>query len=93
MEEEEEVEEVEYLDPPKVLGDILESLAGAIFVDSKMSLEAVWKIFKPLFKKKIGEITNPCCLFLELPPLLLSLPQRFLQRKDPNRTHPGAIQP
>jgi endoribonuclease Dicer len=52
--DEEEIE-VEYLDPPKVLGDILESLAGAIFIDSGMSLETVWKIFQPLFHKKIGE--------------------------------------
>lgn len=51
-----EEEEIEYLDPPKVLGDILESLAGAIFIDSGMSLEVVWKIFKPLFDKKIGEL-------------------------------------
>ena len=38
-----------------MLGDILESLAGAVFIDSGMSLEAVWKIFQPLFDKKIGE--------------------------------------
>lgn len=44
------------MDPPKVLGDILESLAGAIFIDSGMSLEAVWKVFKPHFDKKIGEL-------------------------------------
>lgn len=44
------------LDPPKVLGDILESLAGAIFIDSGMNLEAVWKIFQPLFDEKIGAV-------------------------------------
>lgn len=47
-------EEIEDPDPPKVLGDILESLAGAIFIDSGMSLETVWEIFQPHFKKKIG---------------------------------------
>ena len=49
-------EEVEAIDPPKVLGDILESLAGAIFIDSGMSLESVWEVFQPLFDKKIGKI-------------------------------------
>lgn len=53
-EEEEEEELVEDLDPPKVLGDLLESIAGAIFIDSGMSLEAVWSIFRPLFDRKIG---------------------------------------
>ena len=43
------------LDPPKALGDVLESLAGAIFLDSGMSLEAVWKVFRPLFEEKISK--------------------------------------
>lgn len=54
-EEDSTEEEIEYLDPPKVLGDILESLAGAIFVDSGMSLEKVWEVFRPLFDKKISK--------------------------------------
>lgn len=70
-EEEEGTEEVvvEDLDPPKVLGDLLESIAGAIFIDSGMSLEAVWSIFQPLFDKKIGKfwyvfnLTFTFCLF------------------------------
>ena len=44
------------IDPPKVLGDILESLAGAIFLDSGMDLERVWEVFRPLFDKKISKI-------------------------------------
>lgn len=47
-------EEVEEIDPPKVLGDLLESLAGAIFVDSGLCLESVWKVFQPHFDRKIG---------------------------------------
>lgn len=54
-EEEEEVldddttcDELEGFDPPKVLGDILEALAAAVFLDSGRSLETVWKVFKPL---------------------------------------------
>ncbi|XP_039686333.1 endoribonuclease Dicer homolog 2 isoform X2 [Medicago truncatula] len=35
---------------PKVLGDIIESLAGAIFVDSGYDKEAVWKSIRPLLE-------------------------------------------
>lgn len=48
-------DEVIDIDPPKVLGDILESLAGAIFLDSGMDLEKVWGVFQPLFDKKISK--------------------------------------
>ncbi|ONM35314.1 dicer-like 104 [Zea mays] len=33
---------------PKVLGDIVESIAGAILIDSKLDLDLVWRVFKPL---------------------------------------------
>jgi endoribonuclease Dicer len=49
-EDEAEDEDVE---PPKVLGDLLESLAGAIFMDSGMDLQAVWNTLGPLFTEKI----------------------------------------
>ena len=55
-EEESEEEDEEEMEPPKVLGDVLESVAGAVFVDSGMSLEKVWNIFKPLIEKKISEL-------------------------------------
>lgn len=35
------------LDPPKVLADIVESVLGAIFIDSGRSLEIVWKVQQP----------------------------------------------
>ena len=47
-------EEMKVVDPPKVLGDIVESLAGAIFVDSGLCLECVWEVFGPHFERKIG---------------------------------------
>ena len=50
-----EESDIDELDPPKVLGDLLESVAGAIFVDSKMSLSTVWRVFRPLFQEKIGQ--------------------------------------
>ena len=59
MVEDGDEEEVEELDPPKVLGDLLESLAGAIFLDSGMNLETVWRVFKPLFRSKIGMPYTP----------------------------------
>jgi len=42
------------VDVPKVLGDIFEALAGAIFLDSGFSLDTVWKIFYRLMKNEIG---------------------------------------
>ena len=45
----------EDIDVPKVLGDIFESVAGAIFLDSGMSFDAVWSIIHPLM---INEISN-----------------------------------
>ncbi|CAL5041650.1 unnamed protein product [Urochloa decumbens] len=47
---------------PKVLGDIVESIAGAILVDSKLDLDVVWGVFKPL----LSPIVTP--ENLELPP-------------------------
>ncbi|QHO06443.1 hypothetical protein HN51_065296 [Arachis hypogaea] len=35
---------------PKVLGDIIESLAGAIFVDSEYNKETVWQCIRPLLE-------------------------------------------
>ncbi|XP_054814842.1 endoribonuclease Dicer homolog 3a-like isoform X2 [Prosopis cineraria] len=48
---------------PKVLGDLVESIAGAILIDTKLNLNEVWKIFKPL----LSPIVTPDKL--ELPPL------------------------
>ncbi|KAH0698362.1 hypothetical protein KY285_015597 [Solanum tuberosum] len=48
---------------PKVLGDLVESIAGAVLIDTKLDLDEVWKIFKPL----LSPIVTPDKL--ELPPL------------------------
>ncbi|KAK4485843.1 hypothetical protein RD792_008490 [Penstemon davidsonii] len=47
---------------PKVLGDLVESIAGALLIDSKLDLDKVWKVFKPL----LSPIVTPDKL--ELPP-------------------------
>lgn len=46
---------VEEIEVPKVLGDVFESIAGAVFVDSGMSLDTVWKVFYRLMKSVMGE--------------------------------------
>ncbi|XP_074345959.1 endoribonuclease Dicer homolog 3a-like isoform X1 [Apium graveolens] len=48
---------------PKALGDLVESIAGAILIDSRLNLEEVWRIFKPI----LSPIVTPDKL--ELPPL------------------------
>ncbi len=35
-------------EPPKVLGDLLESLVGAIYLDSGKSLDCVWTVIYPM---------------------------------------------
>ncbi|TKY74839.1 Endoribonuclease Dicer-like 3a [Spatholobus suberectus] len=47
---------------PKVLGDLVESIAGAILIDTKLSLDQVWNVFYPL----LSPIVTPDKL--ELPP-------------------------
>ncbi|KAG9458819.1 hypothetical protein H6P81_003327 [Aristolochia fimbriata] len=47
---------------PKALADLVESIAGAVLIDSRVDLEAVWKVFKPL----LLPIVTPESL--ELPP-------------------------
>ncbi|KAF7134712.1 hypothetical protein RHSIM_Rhsim08G0003600 [Rhododendron simsii] len=48
---------------PKALGDMVESIAGAILIDTKLNLDEVWRIFKPI----LSPIVTPDKL--ELPPL------------------------
>ncbi|CAO2817610.1 unnamed protein product [Amaranthus hypochondriacus] len=47
---------------PKVLGDLLESIVGAVLIDTKLDVEEVWRIFKPL----LSPIATPDNL--DLPP-------------------------
>lgn len=45
---------IECVEAPKPLGDVFESVAGAIFVDSGLDIKAVWKVYYPMLKKFIG---------------------------------------
>ncbi|KAJ8664854.1 hypothetical protein QAD02_006516 [Eretmocerus hayati] len=50
---EEEFEEAEDVEVPKALGDVFESLAGAIYLDSDMSLDAVWRVYHRIMQAEI----------------------------------------
>nr|AFX89032.1 dicer 1 [Mayetiola destructor] len=70
---EEECDEAEDVEVPKALGDIFESVAGAIFLDSNMSLDMVWKIFSNMMKPEIDQFSDsvpksPIRELLELEP-------------------------
>lgn len=45
----------EHVDVPKVLGDIFESMIGAVFLDSGKNLRTVWNVIYSLMKQEIGQ--------------------------------------
>ncbi|KAL6271201.1 hypothetical protein ACE6H2_028112 [Prunus campanulata] len=52
---------LEEIKGPKALGDMVESIAGAILIDSKLDLDEVWRVFKPL----LSPIVTPSSLQLD----------------------------
>jgi endoribonuclease Dicer len=71
--EEEETEEAEDIEVPKALGDIFESVAGSIFLDSGLSLDAVWRVYYRMMREEIDQFTShvpksPIRELLELEP-------------------------
>ena len=48
-----ECEQLEDVEVPKALGDIFESVAGAIYLDSGLSLDAVWRVYYRMMKPEI----------------------------------------
>ena len=42
------------LEIPKAMGDIFESVAGAIYLDSGMSLDVVWRVYYRMMRNHIG---------------------------------------
>ncbi|XP_022241304.1 endoribonuclease Dicer-like isoform X2 [Limulus polyphemus] len=72
--EENECELTEEVEVPKALGDIFESVAGAIYLDSGMSLDTVWRVYYPMMKPEIEYFSTkvpkpPVRELLELGPL------------------------
>lgn len=56
--EEEECEAAEDIEVPKALGDVFESVAGAIFLDSGGSLDAVWTVYYSMMKNEIEQFSG-----------------------------------
>lgn len=50
-----ECENAEDIEVPKALGDIFESVAGAVYLDSGMSLDVVWEVYFRMMKPEIGK--------------------------------------
>ncbi|VDN50660.1 unnamed protein product [Dracunculus medinensis] len=50
--------EEEDIEVPKAMGDIFESVAGAIYLDSGRNLDTIWRIFYNLMKETIEECCN-----------------------------------
>lgn len=70
---EDDCEEAEDVEVPKALGDVFESLAGAIYLDSGMSLDAVWSVYYRIMKSEIEQFStnvpkSPIRELLELEP-------------------------
>ncbi|OUC47858.1 RNase3 domain protein [Trichinella nativa] len=71
--EEENAEE--QVEVPKALGDIFESVAGAIYLDSGCSLHTVWRIYYNMLREEIEK----CCLNPPISPI------RDLLELEPDR--------
>lgn len=61
------------MEVPKALGDVFESVAGAIFLDSGMSLDAVWRVYYRMMRNEIEQFStsvpkSPIRELLELEP-------------------------
>lgn len=70
---EEDEEKEEDIEVPKAMGDIFESLAGAIYMDSNMSLEMVWQVYYPMMRPLIEKFSanvprSPVRELLEMEP-------------------------
>lgn len=57
MLEEEDTCLAEAVEVPKILGDVFESIAAAIYLDSGLNLQEVWHVYYRLMKAEIGEST------------------------------------
>ncbi|XP_032687848.1 endoribonuclease Dicer-like [Odontomachus brunneus] len=56
--EEEDCNIAEYIDVPKVLGDLFETLIGAIYLDSNRNLTKVWEMVYSFMHKEIDEFSR-----------------------------------
>ena len=49
----------ECIEAPKPLGDVFESIAGAIFLDSGLDIFEVWRVCYPMLQEFIGKFYRP----------------------------------
>ena len=52
------------MEAPKILGDIFESLVGAIFIDCQGDLERVWQVLYPKWKPYLDKYISPDLVFV-----------------------------
>lgn len=71
---------------PKVLGDIIESLIGATYLDVNGSLEETWKVWKPMLEPFVSPDNVPMHPVRELLEVCQShgLHVQFDRRPNPN---------
>lgn len=84
-----ECEYAEDIEVPKALGDVFESVAGAIYLDSGMSLDQVWQVYFKMMKPEI-EFFSSHVPKSPIRELLESMPQnvRFSPSElSPDRKH------
>nr|XP_018899828.1 PREDICTED: endoribonuclease Dicer [Bemisia tabaci]XP_018899829.1 PREDICTED: endoribonuclease Dicer [Bemisia tabaci]XP_018899830.1 PREDICTED: endoribonuclease Dicer [Bemisia tabaci] len=55
---EDDLKIAEAIDVPKALGDIFESIAGAIYLDSGKDLKTVWRVYYNLMHRELEEFCN-----------------------------------
>ncbi|KRZ14848.1 Endoribonuclease Dicer [Trichinella zimbabwensis] len=94
MEEEEEEEKeigefAEHVEVPKPLGDIFESVAGAIFLDSHCSLATVWQVYYNMLAEEIDKCLchppkSPVRNLMELEPERVQF--NILDREEGSKT-------
>lgn len=56
--EENDCHEVEFVDVPKILGDLFEALIAAIYLDCNRDLNFVWTICYKLLENEISKLID-----------------------------------
>ena len=62
----EDSENSEEVEVPKVLGDLFEAVAGALYVDCEQNLNKFWQVYLPILKPSIGKWTLKFSLLILL---------------------------
>merc|ERR1712179_312567 len=54
---ENDTDDVDEIEVPKALGDLVEAIIGAVYLDSRRSLQKTWKVIEYLFGEALHEIS------------------------------------